>query len=93
MDGDYDDNFYFNNPVDYVASLNDPWYLRPARAERHPPGHRQRPLRGLAARATSSRGVLWARGIPHSVDDWGPDGGHDWPYWKKQIDEYIRRLY
>jgi S-formylglutathione hydrolase FrmB len=27
------------------------------------------------------------------VDDWGPDGGHDWPYWKKQLDEYIGRLY
>src|SRR6266545_3972610 len=27
MDGDYDDNFYFNNPMDYVANLNDPWYL------------------------------------------------------------------
>ena len=24
MDGDYDDNFYFNNPVDYMASLCDP---------------------------------------------------------------------
>ena len=27
MDGDYDDNFYFNNPVDYVAGLSDPWYF------------------------------------------------------------------
>src|SRR5262245_19892333 len=27
MDGDYDDNCYFNNPADYVASLQDPWYL------------------------------------------------------------------
>jgi esterase/lipase superfamily enzyme len=27
MDGHYDDNFYFNNPVDYVANLSDPWYL------------------------------------------------------------------
>src|SRR6185436_15723909 len=27
MDGDYDDNFYFNNPVDYVANLGDGWYV------------------------------------------------------------------
>ena len=27
MDGMYDDNFYFNNPVDYLANLNDPWVL------------------------------------------------------------------
>ena len=24
MDGMYDDNFYFNNPVDYMANQNDP---------------------------------------------------------------------
>ena len=26
MDGLYDDNFYFHNPMDYVASLEDGWY-------------------------------------------------------------------
>ena len=26
MDGMYDDNFYFNNPVDYLSNLADPWY-------------------------------------------------------------------
>src|SRR5262249_50778679 len=25
MDGVYDDNFYFNNPVDYMANLSDTW--------------------------------------------------------------------
>ena len=27
MDGLYDDNFYFHNPVDYMANLTDGWYL------------------------------------------------------------------
>ena len=27
MNGAYDDNFYFNNPVDYIANLSDPWML------------------------------------------------------------------
>ena len=27
MVGMYDDNFYFNNPVDYMANQNDPWFL------------------------------------------------------------------
>ena len=27
MDGDYDDNFYFNNPVDYMANLTDGYLL------------------------------------------------------------------
>src|SRR5260370_35260241 len=25
MDGMYDDNFYFNNPDDYLTNLSDPW--------------------------------------------------------------------
>src|SRR2546423_2112410 len=25
MDGMWDDNFYFNNPVDYLANASDPW--------------------------------------------------------------------
>ena len=37
--------------------------------------------------------VLRSRGIPHSVDNWGADGGHDWPYWKDQMDQYIGRLF
>ena len=27
MGGMYDDNFYFQNPVDYMANLADPWFL------------------------------------------------------------------
>jgi esterase/lipase superfamily enzyme len=27
MDGAYDDNFYFNNPVDYLSNLSDSWTL------------------------------------------------------------------
>ena len=92
MDGDYDDNFYFNNPVDYVASLSDPWYLEQLAMDDIRlvtgcgPWEDSRPSYQLS-------GVLWARGIRHSVDDWGPDGGHEWPYWKRQMDEYISRLY
>jgi hypothetical protein len=34
-------------------------------------------------------GVLCSRAIRHSVDDWGPDGGHDWPYWRREMDESV----
>lgn len=92
MDGDSDDNFYFNNPVDYVANLTDPWYL-----------HR---LHQCDIRLITGHGpwehpewtyqlseVLGRRGIPHHVDNWGPDGGHDWPFWKRQMDTYIGGMY
>ena len=92
MDGDYDDNFYFNNPVDYVAGLGDPWYLENLRqcdirlVTGNGPWEDSGPSYRLAE-------ALRAKGIPVSVDDWGPEGGHDWPFWKRQMNEYVARLY
>ena len=41
MSGMYDDNTYFNNPVDYLANLSDPMDFRPAGAVRYSYRHRQ----------------------------------------------------
>jgi esterase/lipase superfamily enzyme len=91
MDGDYDDNFYYNNPVDYLASLSDPWYLHHlAQADiRLATGHGAYEDSSPTYRLAD---VLTQRGIPHTVDNWGPDGGHDWPYWKNQMNTYLSRL-
>jgi esterase/lipase superfamily enzyme len=90
MDGMYDENFYFHNPMDYVANLTDPWFLEQ--------------LAGCEIRLVTGSGpwedsgqsyafsrVLRRRGIPHHLDDWGPRGGHDWPYWKEILREYLSR--
>ena len=44
MDGMSDDNFYFNNPIDYLGGISDWGTDRPAEHVRHPHRHRQRPL-------------------------------------------------
>ena len=92
MNGDYDDNFYFNNPVDYMASLSDEYLLHHLRqADIHlATGNGPYEDRGPTRRLSE---VLRSRGVPHSLDDWGADGGHDWPYWKRQMDLYIGRLF
>ncbi len=90
MDGLYDDNFYFHNPADYVASLNDPWYTNA--------------LASCEIRIVTGSGpweesgdshafseVLARTGIRHHLDDWGARGGHDWPYWKDMLREYLSR--
>jgi esterase/lipase superfamily enzyme len=91
MGGMYDDNFYFNNPVDYLANASDPWMLgHLASCEIHiatgtgPWEHPEESYR-------LSR-VLASRGIAHHLDDWGPLGGHDWPYWRHQMREYLSRI-
>ena len=92
MDGMYDNNFYFNNPVDYIANLSDPWYYEQlASCDIHlitgtGPWERSGPTYRMSE-------VLSSKGIRHSVDDWGPQGGHDWPFWKAEMREYISKLF
>jgi esterase/lipase superfamily enzyme len=90
MGGDYDDNFYFNNPVDYLANMSDPWALgHLASCDIHiatGTGPWEHP-----AEAYRLSAVLASRGIRHHLDDWGPLGGHDWPYWKHQMRTYLER--
>ena len=90
MDGAYDDNFYFNNPVDYMANASDPWTLgHLASCEIHvATGSGPFEHSGESYRLSQ---ILASRGIRHHLDDWGPLGGHDWPYWKHQMREYLSR--
>jgi esterase/lipase superfamily enzyme len=88
MDGMYDDNFYFNNPVDYMANQNDPWFLHQyGSCDIHlatgtGPWENSGPTYRMSE-------VLKNRGIAHHLDDWGPEGGHEWPYWHHQMWEYV----
>jgi len=92
MDGMYDDNFYFNNPVDYLSNMNDPWFYDQIRTcDIHlttgtGPWENSGPTYRLSE-------ILSSKGIHHSLDNWGPEGGHDWPYWKHQMREYVARLF
>ena len=92
MDGMFDDNFYFNNPVDYLSNLNDPWvYGQLATCDIHiSTGTGQWENSGPTYRLSE---VLSSKGIRHSLDNWGPMGGHDWPYWKHQMREYVSHLF
>jgi esterase/lipase superfamily enzyme len=88
MDGYVDDNFYFNNPVDYVANLDDPAIRHHlASCDIHlatgsGPWEQSGPSYALSE-------VLARKGIAHHLDDWGPEGGHDWPYWHRQMRAYL----
>jgi esterase/lipase superfamily enzyme len=89
MDGLYNDEFYFHNPVDYLASLSDPWILGQLGSceirlvTGSGPWERSEFSYALS-------GILSGKGIRHAVDDWGARGGHDWPYWREQMRHYLR---
>ena len=90
MHGWYDDNLYFNNPVDYAANVEDWTVGELSSCEIRivtGTGPWERP-----AESYRLSHVLSRRGIRHSLDDWGPQGGHDWPYWRNQAREYLSRI-
>ncbi len=87
--GYYDDNCYFNSPVDYLADLNDDWYLSLLRGKQHiyiltGQGPYESP-----DRSRQLAGILTTKGIPHHLDLWGHDMSHDWPTWRKMLPHYL----
>lgn len=89
MGGDYDDNFYFNNPIDYIGGMTDRGLIEQiSSADVHiatGTGPWEHPSKSYdLSRALSHKGIR------HHLDDWGPLGGHDWPYWKHQMREYLK---
>ena len=84
----YDDNVYFNNPVDYLPGLEGP-ELEELRHKDHihivtGQGSYETPdaSRGLSA-------ILSQKGIPHELSLWGYEWPHDWPTWRAMMKYYI----
>jgi esterase/lipase superfamily enzyme len=90
MDGQYDDNFYFHNPADYVSNIHDPWLLQQLESCEIHLATGSGPWEESRF-SYSFSGILARMGIRHHLDDWGARGGHDWPYWKDQMREYLSR--
>lgn len=91
--GDLSDGVFFNSPVDYLAQLQDPWFLD---------RYRQSSIivsTGLGRweedtiRDTDAVARLFSdKAIPAWVDYWGHDVDHDWPWWRIQMPYFLGRL-
>lgn len=88
LNGYYDEDCYFNCPTDFVPNLNDEWYLHLYRT------------RVRFVLATGEHDMCWdanvrmshimnAKSIPHWLDVWGDQTGHDWPWWQKMAQKYF----
>src|SRR2546421_11627668 len=85
LNGFYDDNVFFNNPVDYLSGLNDDHFLpilRQADAIYILSGQGSYEDPGRSQQLSD---ILNSKGIPHHLDLWGPDVNHDWPWWRKML--------
>ena len=85
LDGYYDQEVYFNNPVDFIAQAE------------HPDLWRMGIILGTSewdiCRPETERmsGILRHKGIPHWLDMRGWQE-HDWPLWKEMIADYLPKV-
>ena len=92
--GDYmDENVYFNSPLSYLPSLEDPWYLERYRRSRIFVCTGQGAWEEDMVRDTRAlEAILRAKEIPALVDFWGEDVAHDWPWWRRQMPHFLSRI-
>ena len=83
----YNNDCYYNLPLDYVPNIHDHQYLEAMR-------------RNTYVLATGVHDQCWHdnerlasalqnKGVPVTLDVWGNDARHDWPWWQLQIQKYM----
>lgn len=87
LDGYYDDNVYFNNPVDYLANMLDEWFLSRYRHMNIVLGTADWDICQDANVKMSA--LMHVKGIPHWLDIWGDNSKHDWPLWQRMASKYF----
>ncbi|MBM4188237.1 MAG: esterase [Gemmatimonadetes bacterium] len=92
LKGYSDDNCYFNNPMWYLANLGGPHLdtLRNRCAITIVTG--QGAYEAPECSRVLSR-LLQTKAIPHTLDLWGQDVNHDWPWWRRMLPHYVDRLW
>jgi esterase/lipase superfamily enzyme len=84
--GYYDQNVYFNNPIDFIANEHDPARLDALRRVDIilAVGRDD----GLCASNEQLSHLLWQKGVGNALRIW--DGfAHDWPVWEKMLRLYL----
>lgn len=89
--GYYDEDVYFNSPVDYLPNMPEGEILDLLRAKKHlhflsGDGAYEAPAATLAI-----ADILNMKGIPNNVEIWGKEWSHDWPTWRAMLPSYLER--
>jgi esterase/lipase superfamily enzyme len=83
---EYDQEVYFNSPIDYLPNLNDDWYLSRMRQQDIILAVGSEDICRASTEQLSQ--VLWNKAVPNNLDVW--DGAwHDWPWWKLMVRKYL----
>ena len=82
LDGFYNDDVYYNNPVDFVSNSSDPaiWQLKIILGTSEHDICKEANL--------NLSGILTRKNIPHWLDV-RPKALHDWPIWREMFPHYL----
>ncbi len=88
----FDDNVYFNNPMQYVANLNDNHHLPTLQKADSIVIVTGQGAFEAPERTKRFCSVVDQKGIPHLCERWGHDVNHDWDWWRKMLTYYVERF-
>jgi esterase/lipase superfamily enzyme len=93
LEGFQHEAVYFHNPVDFLPNLNG----APLAALRQG-GKRILVFTGQGSFEAPDRSrrladILTRLGVPHWLDVWGTDVGHDWPWWRQCLPYHFGKLF
>lgn len=85
----FDDNYYFNNPPDYMPNLTDTWYLDRIKKMGIILGTGEWDM--CLQDNIEMSNILKSKSIDHRLDI-KPGTGHDWHWWKEMFPQYLSLL-
>jgi esterase/lipase superfamily enzyme len=85
----FDENCYYNSPIHYLPNLNESYWLSYLQSKHHVylmsgSGDNEFPQNSVIL-----SDVLNNKGIPHHLDIWGPEYGHNFDTWKLMLNHIL----
>jgi esterase/lipase superfamily enzyme len=87
MNGFYSNDFYFNNPFDYLPNMSDTWFLERYAKMRLILAVGDRDV--CLAENVRMKEILSKRDIPCWLDVWQSQEMYDWPLWQRMAVKFF----
>lgn len=87
LGGYYDDNAYYNNPIDFVAGSNDDAQLERFRHQKIVMATGETDI--CLDQNLRFAEVLSRKSVPFWLDVWGDGTGHDWHWWQAMAVKFL----
>lgn len=87
LDGYYDDDCYFNCPVDFLPGMSDDWFLSRYRQMKIVLGSSDWDM--CLDQNVKLSAILYGKAVPHWLDIWNDNSKHDWPLWQRMAGKFF----